>query len=272
MIFFNSYVWKRLKDWSKVPCSIYRYSIFIETTKVKGRQYLCSCNFLITSDSEEKNGGRAYSLAGGLPQDWEGWRAGHPVCFNCWWQKQVQAWGCDFSCPSICVSFNLLDIWASPSSPWCSSEGPPQSAGCCPPGFTGWGGHWCSAGRSPSSPTPSLSATCFWEAPSDVSGEVRHPELLLSQPGWLHLSNSSPTIPTTTTCLLWRLQPCATLWNLQKVWIFMHWAFWLWLWSRPRRIWRRSGELSSLPLFEQRQAHRPQKNLAWTCPVTLICL
>ena len=65
------------------------------------------------------------------------------------------------------------------------------------------GGHQCFAGSSLSpSPHPSLPAYCFWEATSDVSGEAGHPELLLSQPGWLHLSNSSPTIPTTTACLL----------------------------------------------------------------------
>ena len=41
----------------------------------------------------------------------------------------------------------------------------------------------------------SLSATCFWEVPSDVSGEAGHAEVLYSQPGWLHLSYSSPPSP-----------------------------------------------------------------------------
>ena len=169
---------------------------WVETTKVKGAQFLCSCKLLSFFRFWSKNGRRAHSLVGSLPQDWEGWRTSYLVCCNCWWQDQGEAWDCNQPCASNWVYSNILANWASPSSPQCASKGSPQPACSCTPGCPGWGSNQSFAGSStpsPSSPS-SFTTSWIWEAPSDGHGEDgRHP---LDAATFSNLNVDGPSPPT----------------------------------------------------------------------------
>ena len=221
------------------------------TTKVKGAQFLCSCKLLSFFRFWSKNGRRAHSLVGSLPQDWEGWRTSYLVCCNCWWQDQGEAWDCNQPCASNWVYSNILANWASPSSPQCASKGSPQPACSCTPGCPGWGSNQSFAGSSTPSPSSPSSFTTSWirEAPSDGSGEAGRADLLQCGRPLITPTTTATTSLNATTFLLlqlWRGSPLPRLW---KVCFPVHWALWMSL--RPKQQGRRlQRHLRSLRVSE----------------------
>ena len=160
-----------------------------------------------SSEICSKNEGRVGWAVGNLPQGWGGGWQGHHLYHHLPGRYQDQAWDCVAHTRFIYFNFLILatssgqpGCWSStPPPPWRQSECSPQPTSSCSPGFLGWGSHQCSAGSPPSSPTPSLSATCFWEAPSDDCGEadIRYPQC--GRP------LISPTSTTPTFVCLWYL-------------------------------------------------------------------